>query len=49
MTVKELNLKINALDEYSTLLYNMSDESKPLKYPLGNDHKSIILLKKEVM
>jgi hypothetical protein len=37
MTVKELNLKIDALDEYSTLLYDMCDESKPLKYPLGND------------
>ena len=37
MTVKELNLKIDALDEYSTLLYDMCDETKPLKYPLGND------------
>jgi len=49
MTVRELNLKIDALDECSALLYDMCDESKPLKYPLGNDHKSIILLKKEVM
>ena len=46
MTARELNLKIDALDEYSTLLYDMCDESKPLKYPLGNDHKSIILLMK---
>ena len=39
MTVRELNLKIDALDEYSTLLYDMCDECMPLKlkYPLGND------------
>ena len=37
MTVRELNLKIDALDKYSTLLYDMCDESKPLKYSLGND------------
>jgi hypothetical protein len=42
MTVKELNLKIDALDEYSTLLYDMWDERKPLKYPLGNDIYAII-------
>ena len=37
MTVKELNLKIDALDKYSTLLYDMCDECMPLKYPLEND------------
>ena len=37
MTVRELNLKIDALDEYSTLLYDMCDECMPLKYSLGND------------
>ena len=42
MTVKELNLKIDALDKYSTLLYDMCDKSKPLKYPLGNDTYAII-------
>ena len=34
MKVKEF---VDALDEYSTLLYDMCDRTKPLKYSLGND------------